>query len=495
MQKKFWFSVTTLIVLVLMIVACGGPAAPAPEKPAEAPKAEATAAPKAAATEEAKAAAPAETEAAKAEEPAATEASASSSGGTGSFLERAKAGEFKGTAVEMMGAFVDIDAQKFDESVKAFEEATGIDVKYQGTKEFEATISVRVDANDAPDIVDYPQPGLLANFAREGKVVDVSTFLDVEKLKKNYNQSWLDMATMAGPDGEIMAGVWHRVGQKSIVWYPKKSFVEAGYEVPQTWDELVALTKQIAEDGDTAWCIGIESGAATGWVATDWMENIMLRTTSVENYDKWVAGELKFSSPEVKKAAEIMSEIWLNDKYVYGGRGGIVSTFIGDAPAPMFQNPPKCWLHAQASWITDFFGKGLKAGEDYDFFYMPPIDEQYGRPVLVAGDIMAMHNDRPEVRALMEYFSTGAAVETWVKAGGAISPHNDSSLDWYANDIDRGVADIILKATSVRFDASDLMPGEVGAGSFWKGMTDYVSNAADLDTALKEIDAAWPAKK
>ncbi|MCA9925487.1 MAG: hypothetical protein KC421_24120, partial [Anaerolineales bacterium] len=136
--------------------------------------------------------------------------------------------------------------------------------------------------------------------------------------------------------------------------------------------------------------------------------------------------------------------------------------------------------------------EGLESGVDYDFFYLPPIDEAYGKPVLVAGDIMAMFNDRPEVRALMEFFSTGAGVEEWVKLGGAISPHYDSSLDWYTTDVDRKVAALILDADSVRFDASDLMPGEVGAGSFWKGMTDYVSGSADLDTALAEIDAAWP---
>ena len=218
----------------------------------------------------------------------------------------------------------------------------------------------------------------------------------------------------------------------------------------------------------------------------------MLRTTSAENYDKWVAGELPFASPEVKNAAEVMSQIWLNDDYVYGGVSSIVTTFIGDSPVPMFEDPPKCWFHIQASWITGFFGEGLESGVDYDFFYLPPIDEAYGKPVLVAGDIMAMFNDRPEVRALMEFFSTGAGVEEWVKLGGAISPHYDSSLDWYTTDVDRKVAALILDADSVRFDASDLMPGEVGAGSFWKGMTDYVSGSADLDTALAEIDAAWP---
>jgi len=254
----------------------------------------------------------------------------------------------------------------------------------------------------------------------------------------------------------------------------------------------MALTELISSDGDTPWCVGIESGAATGWAMTDWVEETMLRTTTLENYDKWVAGELKFDSPEVRKAVKYVTDIWFNDAYVYGGRNAIPTTFFGDAPKPMFEKPPRCWLHKQGNFITSFFPEGLEAGTDYEFFYFPGIDPAYGKPVLVAGDIYAMFNDRPEVRALMQYFSTAASVEGWVKAGGAISPHKDSSLDWYANTVDRGVAEIILNADSVRFDGSDLMPGAVGAGSFWKSMTSYVSGSIELDTALKEIDASWP---
>lgn len=407
-------------------------------------------------------------------------------------LAAAYAGAYKGTTVTMSGPFVDNDAVKFAESVKAFEAKTGIKIKYEGSKEFEATIAIRVDGGNPPDIVDFPQPGLLETFARKGKVIDLNKVLDTGKVKANYLQSWLDMATMDSPSGKIMAGVWNRVNGKSLVWYPKKAFDAAGYKVPTTWAELEKLAADIRADGDTPWAVGIESGAATGWAATDWVEEMMLRTTSPENYDRWVKGELKFDSPEVRRAIQAMADIWFKDGNVYGGRKAIAATSFGDAPKVMFDDPPSAWLHKQGNFITTFFPNDLKAGVDYDFFYLPGLDPAYGKPVLVAGDIYAMFNDRPEVRAVMQYFATGASIEAWVRAGGAISPHKDSQLSWYSNAVDRKVAETIQNATAVRFDGSDLMPGAVGAGSFWKHMTAYVSGAETLDQAVKAIDASWP---
>ncbi|MBN2617766.1 MAG: carbohydrate ABC transporter substrate-binding protein [Spirochaetales bacterium] len=398
----------------------------------------------------------------------------------------------RGKVVTMSGPFVDNDAVKFENSIKSFEEMTGIDIQYEGSKEFEATIAIRIEGGNAPDIADFPQPGLLENFVKKGYVIDLNKTLDMKKVKGNYIQSWLDMATMKAPEGDIMAGLWARVNGKSLVWYNKKAFDAAGYKVPTTWAELVALQNQIIADGDTPWAIGIESGAATGWAMTDWVEEMMLRTTSLENYDRWVAGELKFNSPEVRKAIEAVAEIWFADGMVYGGRKSITTTSFGDAPKVMFEQPPKAWLHKQGNFITSFFPDNLVANKDYDFFYLPSKDASLGKPVLVAGDIYAMFNDRPEVRMVMQYFATGASVEGWVKAGGAISPHKDSQLSWYTNEVDRKVAEVIQNATSVRFDGSDLMPGAVGAGSFWREMTDYVFGAKTLDQAVKAIDASWP---
>jgi alpha-glucoside transport system substrate-binding protein len=486
-NKIIWLPLTVLMVLAMVLSACGGQAttqAPAPTQP-----------PAAAATQP-----PAPTQA-----PAMTEAPTTApSGGAassqfevmpGGFFEKALNGDYKGTTVTVDGPFTNPDDVRFAESMKAFEDATGIIVKYIGDKTFESRISIAVDAGNPPDIADFPQPGAVANFARQGHIIDPGTWISEDWLKQQYNQSWLDMGIVTGPDGQPMnGGVWHRFNAKSLVWYPKAEWDKAGYKIPQTWDELMALTQQIADDGDTAWCIGIGSQAATGWPATDWTEDVMLRTTSLENYDKWVKGELKFDSPEVKNAIETWSKIWFNPKYVYGGTSAIVSTYFGDSPAPMFEKPPKCWMHRQGNFITGFFPQDAKAGVDYDFFYFPPIDPQYGKPFLVAGDIMSMFNDRPEVRALMEYFTTPQSASGWLQNGGALAAHLTATPDMYGVDLERGIAQLVADATSFRFDASDQMPAQVGSGSFWTGMVDYVSGTADLDTVLKEIDASWPSQ-
>jgi alpha-glucoside transport system substrate-binding protein len=411
----------------------------------------------------------------------------------GGFLERALAGEFAGTTVTVDGTQTEPDDLLMAEGWAAFEEATGITVNYIGDKEFEARISVAIDAGAPPDIADFPQPALLGRFAEQGHVIDVNSFIPADWLTQQYNQSWLDMATMPGADGDISAGVFNRYFVKSLVWYPKDDFDAAGYQVPQTWDELLALTEQIAADGDAPWCIGIESQAATGWPATDWTEDIMLRTTSLENYDAWVAGELPFSSPEVMNAIETWSEIWLNPDYVLGGTDGIVSTFFGDSPAPMFEDPPQCWLHRQANFITSFFPEDAEAGVDYDFFYLPPIDDAYGKPFLVAGDIYALFTDTPQAKALMEYFTLPESVSGFLQNGGAFAAQQTATEDMYAVPLEYAISEVLnAEATSVRFDGSDLMPAAVGAGSFWTGITDYVSGLSDLETAMGEIDASWP---
>jgi alpha-glucoside transport system substrate-binding protein len=258
-------------------------------------------------------------------------------------MEAACNGELAGTVVTIGGTQDANDAVQFQNSFQEFEDWTGITVAYNGGKQFEGVIAAHVAGGQAPDLADFPQPGFVDVFGKQGKLVDVSTFLNPDWLAQNYSQAWLDLAMRPGPDGEtFMAGVWARNSVKSLVWYPKDDFDAAGYQIPETWDDLIALSDQIVADGGTPWCIGIESGAATGWPGTDWIEDIMLRTAPLETYDNWAtpadaASRVPFTDPTVKNAFEVMSNIWFNDAYVSGGTASIADGVRRSAPGAVHQ--------------------------------------------------------------------------------------------------------------------------------------------------------------
>lgn len=399
--------------------------------------------------------------------------------------------DLSGTTVNIFGAFVDVDAERFEETMVPFEEATGIDIVYEGSGDFETLVRVRSEGGDPPDIAAFPQPGLMADLTRQGYIQDMGEWFSMDYLQEQYSDAWIDLSYV----DDVIAGVWYRANLKSLVWYAKPVFEDEGYEIPETWDELLALSDQMVEDGYTPWSISMESSGATGWVATDWVEDVLLRTEPPEVYDAWVAGELPFNSPEIKRALDIIGEIWFNEDYVLGGTDAILTVPFGDGPTPLLQDPPFALMHRQASFITGFFPEGGDEVEQglIDYFYLPSIDEEEGKPVLGAGDIYSAFTDRPEVRAAMRYLSQGISTKAWVEAGGFVSPHNDASLDWYPSPVERGYAEIIREADTFRFDASDLMPGAVGAGTFWTGMVDWVNNQGEnVDQILDSIDESYP---
>ncbi|MBF8290284.1 MAG: extracellular solute-binding protein family 1 [Chloroflexi bacterium] len=395
-----------------------------------------------------------------------------------------------GTKVEVFGAFRGDEGIRFEESFKAFEDATGVDVLYSGSDQFETLVNTRAEAGNPPDIAAFPQPGGMRRLAAEGFLIPLPQDI-IDAIDANYGPGWMETGT--GDDGNVY-GVFHRVNIKSLVFYPKKAFEAAGYTAPTTWDELTALAAEIKAAGSSPWCVTMESGGATGWVATDWVEDIMLRTAGPETYDKWVTHQIPFNDPSVKEAIETLGSIWLDQTQVYGGTTNILATFFGEAGTPMFDNPPKCWLLKQGSFITGFFPDAVKADLDNEVgsFAFPSVDPQFGTPALGGGDQFVMFSDRPEVRAFLAYLTTGASGSTWAAAGGALFPHKDQDLGAYASALDRAAAEQLLAADSFRFDGSDLMPAAVGAGTFWKGMVDYVSGTKDLDTVLDEIEASWP---
>ncbi|NET36198.1 MAG: carbohydrate ABC transporter substrate-binding protein [Cyanothece sp. SIO1E1] len=396
-------------------------------------------------------------------------------------------GTRSGGTVTILGTLTGVGQEKLEQAIAPFTQATGIEVVYEGTDAFATLLPVRVEAGNVPDIALFPQPGLMADLAREGQLVPIDTFIEPQQLSEYYTQDWLDLGSV---DGKVY-GIWIRADLKSLVWYSPAAFAAAGYAIPTTWDEMLALSDQIVADGGVPWCLGLESGDATGWVGTDWIEDIMLRTAGPDVYDQWVRHEIPFNAPVVKTAFEQFGKIALNPDYVVGGAVGVISTPFGDAPTPLFDQPPGCYLHRQASFITAFLPDAVELGQDVDIFPLPAMTAQSGLPILVGGIVFGMLNDTPATQALMAYLATPQPHTIWAGLGSYISPHKQVSLDAYPDAITRRQAEILANAEVLRFDGSDLMPGAVGTGTFWTGMIDYVGGN-DIDTILAEIEDSWP---
>jgi alpha-glucoside transport system substrate-binding protein len=396
--------------------------------------------------------------------------------------------------ITVFGTWLSPEAEIVEEIFDIFEERTGHEVSYVGSDSFEQQIMIDAEAGSSPNIAIFPQPGLAADMASRGFLTPLQDGT-ADWIRENYaaGQSWVDLGTYADADGnDELYGMFFRVDLKSLVWYSPENFEDSGYEIPESMEELIALSDQIVADGGTPWCIGLGSGAATGWPATDWVEDMMLRTQPPAIYDQWVTNELPFDAPEVIGAIEAFGTFALNDDYVAGGAGAVASTDFRDSPKGMFSSPPQCYMHRQASFIPAFFPEGTVVGEDADFFYFPAFAEKdLGKPVLGAGTLFAITNPSDGAQELVEFLRDPAAHEVWMGYGGFLTPHKDVDPAKFQDDTSRALNEVLLNATTFRFDGSDLMPGAVGAGSFWTGMVDY-AGGKDAAAVAAGIQSSWP---
>jgi alpha-glucoside transport system substrate-binding protein len=399
-------------------------------------------------------------------------------------------GTFSGKSVSVFTGILAPEDALHKKSYEEFEKCTGIKVNYEGSNDFEAALKVRVDGGNAPDIAYVPQPGLLANLVKKG-VVKKAPKAVADLVDQNWSADWKKYGTVGGTFYAAPLGA----SVKSFVWYSPKYFTANGLTVPTTWDEMIKLSDTIAAKGIKPWCAGFESGAASGWPGTDWIEDILLRTGGADTYDKWVNHEIPFNDPQVQAAFDRTGSILKSEKYVNGGYGSVKtinSTRFQDGGLTI----PKgtCALHRQASFYAAQWGTGVKIAEDGDVFafYLPSIDAAKGKPVLGAGEFVAAFNDKPEVVAFQTYLASKEWANAKAKLGGWASANKGLDVANVADPIQKLSVTLLQdESATFRFDGSDLMPAAVGAGTFWKGMVAWI-NGQDTKQVTTMIEASWP---
>jgi alpha-glucoside transport system substrate-binding protein len=387
-------------------------------------------------------------------------------------------GSGAGKSVTVIGTWGGDEEKAFKQMVAPWEQQTGNTVKYTGTRDINQVLTTGVASGVLPDLAGLPGPGQMKQYAEAGALKPLDDVLDMAKYKEETAPALVQLGTV---DGKTV-GVFIKAAVKGLIWYSPKLHDYAA-SPPATWDDLTSQAAANKGDAEAIWCVGLESGAASGWPGTDWIEDIVLRTAGPEKYDQWWGGTLKWTSPEIKGAFEEFGKVVAD---AYGGANTVLTTNFEKGGDPLFKNPPGCEFHHQASFITGLGAfKTAKSGTDYNFFPFPDIDPKYTGAIEGAGDLFGMFHDTAEAKSLMKYLVTAPAQNIWVKIGGALSA-NKNATD-YPDEIAKRSAALLTDAKIFAFDASDLMPSAMN-NAFWKAILDYTKDPSKLDSILSDLD-------
>ena len=375
--------------------------------------------------------------------------------------------------VTVVGSWGGSEQDSFLAMVKPWEDRTGNKVKYTGSRGLGAYLTTAVASGTLPDLAGLPGPGEMAQFAKAGALKPLDTVLDINTYKADTVPALVELGTV---DGKI-SGVFIKSSVKGFIWYNTANFTGTA---PANWDAVMSTDKGAA---NSLFCVGLESGADSGWPGTDWVEDFVIRQSGPELYDKWVAGTVKWTDPAIKQAFEAFGDVL---DVSFGGTAKINSTNFGDGGNDLFTDPPGCLFHHQASFISDFFKEqgGAEDG-DYDFFVMPEINSQYAGALTGGGDLFGLFSDKAAAKDLLKYLVTAEAQQIWADRGGFVSAN--TKVTTYPNAVEQKSADAIKKASVFRFDGGDLMPGTMKA-AFFAAMVAFAEDQSKLDTILAGLD-------
>ena len=399
------------------------------------------------------------------------------------------------TDVTVWTAWGGAELKAFQDVLKPFEESSGVKVHLTTNRDSNNQIANGVAAGtDLPDIAPGPtDPVVVQSYASKGVLKSIETALG-DQFSAYMSATYPALTTAPGGASDdpyigIIGGKHYemmvKTQVKGLLWYNKKVYTG---QAPTSFDQLLAISPS-QYGAQSLFCAGFESGAASGWPASDQIDNIIMRQSGDQVYTSWVQGKTKFTSPQIKQGYQtFLKEV--SAASVYGGSNTVLATNFGKAGDPLFKQPAGCLFLEQATFITSFFQQdfpslNLKAGTDFDFFAHPSMgNSQYDGNVNGFYDNFAMYNDTPAARKLMQYMATKDAQQIWANDGGTLAARKDIT---YTDPVFNNAAKIALSAKNLLVTAGDFMPSDMQA-AFWKSLLNVTNNPGSLDSELAHLD-------
>ena len=400
-------------------------------------------------------------------------------------LEAAGGSEIGGS-VNVLGVLGGEELDDFLAVIEPFEEATGIDVEYEGTRDFGAVLQTRVDGGNPPELAVTPAIGLIAELADEGEVIDLRGVLGDEVLDASFDPGLIATAS----NDEIVFGAFNTINLGGLMWYNPQAY--DGPTEPESWDELIEWATRKAAEGESPFCVTLESGAASGWPAADFIDEIVLRQAGPEFHTRWRNLEVDWTAPEIRRAYETYGQMITPQGMAFGDVNSILGTNFANAADPMFGDEPGCFLTQQATFMGGIIAGNfpdLTPVDDYDFFAVPDFSTEFPNLRGIGGEIVAMFEETPQSVALTEYLVSVEAGTLIAETGRWLSPNRQVDSSSYVDPF-LSKASVILQESDGSYNlANSLMPQSV-VDAFWHSGLEYTQDPDNLDEILATVEAA-----
>lgn len=347
-------------------------------------------------------------------------------------------------------------------------------------EQFKTSILVQLAGGNPPDAFSYWAGARIQFIVDGGRLQSIDDTWAANGMDAMFPQAVIDTASTYDGAKYAVPLTLHWVG----MFYNTALFEQVGAETPTNWDELVAVAESFKEAGIPAFALG----SINRWPGQFWFDMILLRTAGNDYRRRLMSGEAAYTDPEVARAFGLWKDL-VDAGYFYPD----ANAYDWDEAANLVANGDAA-MTLMGTWIGGHYASlDMAAGEDFDYFSFPTIDEDVPRASLGPIDTFVVSADAANAdaaKAFLVHLTDPEIQLAFAEGAGNLAPSLMVDTSNYNDVVARIAAEIAADPVfAFNYDLATTPPvAEVGLNAF----SEFMANPGDYEAMLARVqeDAA-----
>ena len=378
------------------------------------------------------------------------------------------------------------EQQYFVEELNIIADELGIKIKYEPVSDAETFI---IDnPNSSSSIAIIPNPQGVVNLAERKLIYNLDDVLvDNNSIFNLYPNH---LVSIVSHEDSIYGG-WTRLFPNSLIWYDISKFEQHNVKF-DNFETLLEGTKKIADNGTSPWCANSESAASTGWVQTNWMEDVLLTKYGPKVYDEWSKLKIDASNVKIFLSIKHMEEFIFYENHIYNGPGSIISKEFRNLPKVLLDDSTECFMSWSGHYFRYYIPEDYQYLRDFAVTNVPKIN--FENSVVGIGDNIVLTKDNELSKIVISKILSKNFGEIWSSYQDTefISANQNFNKQIINNELTKFEYSIVhdaLQKDLFRYDASEIMARPIGSNLLWKLFKEYIREGPqNLVKLLNELD-------